>query len=584
MNTTPARGPDLAFLFEASRRLNRVLELESLLHEIRDIFLEAVDAEAVTVLIWDEDKTHLEFQLAFNRADDAVRRLYLRPGEGLAGWVAENDRSVIVNDVREDGRYKHEIDRVLGFTTRSVLGIPIHRGRTVVGVLEIANRRHPDGFTEADLEVATALADPVAVALENALLYRDLQIEKAENEALYRIGTRLSQTIEMTETLETILDLIAEVLPYDAAGIALTSGDPPIVGMVATRGYPPSAERSFRLKVGQGAVGWVVKTGEALRIADVSSDRRYFAARPDTRSELVVPLHAEGKVIGACNLESDELDAYRPRHVRMLLSFANLAAVTVGRVRLQREVLRRQRLQDEVELARRIQQDSLPASDPRIPGYEVSGNTIPSHEVGGDGYDLIPITSGQYGFVIADVAGKGIPAALILASFRAALRAEVRHQYEIRTILSNVNRFLWESLRPDQFVTAIYGVLDLRPRVFTYTGAGHNPPILVRADGTVEWLRDGGLILGVFQDAVYPQKRLPLRPGDCLLLYTDGAIDAADASGEEFGEARLAAAFAEARGRTAAEIRVALEEAILRHCGGEAQDDVTLVVLKVAGS
>lgn len=581
MSADRDRPTDLAFLFEASRRLNRALELDNLLGEIRDLCLEAVGGEAVNVLIWDEDRSRLEFQLAFNRADDEVRRFSLAPNEGLAGWIAANDRPAIVNDLRWDLRYQHQIDRAFGFEGRSVLGIPIHRGRGILGVVEVLNKRNGEEFSEIDQRILTALADPIAVALENALLYRDVQRRKAESEILYQIGLKLNQTLDLDDTLSRILDLIGEVLPHDAAGVCLVVGEPPEIELVNVRGYPPGMEETFRLRVGEGAVGWVVKTGEPLRIPDVARDRRYVMVRPTTRSELVVPMIIEGKVIGAFNLEADQIDAYRARDVRILMSLANQAAISVQRARLHREVLRRQRLEDEVALARRIQESFLPQSDPVLEGYDVSGRTVQSLEVGGDLYDFIRITGDQIGILIADVAGKGIPAALILATFQAAMRTEVRNQYELKRVLKNVNRLLCESTRPEQFVTAFYGVLDMRRRIFTYANAGHNPPILLRSGGRVETLTEGGLILGSFRDVEYAQATCDLKAGDTLLLYTDGASEAPGSSGEEFGVERMIRVLRGNRDRPAAEIRLAIQDEILRHCEGQANDDVTLVVLKV---
>lgn len=149
--------------------------------------------------------------------------------------------------------------------------------------------------------------------------------------------------------------------------------------------------------------------------------------------------------------------------------------------------------------------------------------------------------------------------------------------------MANVNRLLCETTRPEQFVTAVYGVVDTQERVFTYTNAGHNPPVLLRGDGTVEWLRDGGLILGVDPRALYQQGRVSLHRGDVLVLYTDGAVEAVDPAGRELGTDRLVEVLREQAGADARAIRLALEEEVLRHCGGKAQDDVTLLVLRVTG-
>jgi sigma-B regulation protein RsbU (phosphoserine phosphatase) len=572
---------NLPALLDATRRLNRALELEPLLQEIRDLCLRTFDAESINLLVWDEEKTRLEFYLAYNQIDTQGRRAHLQPGESVAGWIVEHNEPVVVNDLHWDLRYSRKRDQQIGFEARSVLGVPIHRGRSVMGVAEVLNRRGSRGFNDSDVEMLEALAEPIGIALENALLYRGLQREKMENEILFQIGRKLNQTLELDATLNLILDLLAEVLPYDAAGIALVGGTPSDIDMIQNRGYPPDSEDRFSLKVGQGAIGWVIQTGEPLRIPDVTRDRRYVNARPETRSELAVPMVSEEKVIGAFNLESNVLETYRPRDERMLVSLANQAAIAVQRARLYREVLRRQRLQDEVEVARAIQERLLPSAHPNLPGYQVSGRTIPSLEVGGDSYDIIPITDDQVGLMVGDVAGKGIPAAFILASFWAALRSEVRHNYEIRRTFENLNRLLREVTRLDQFVTAVYGVLDRDERVFTYVNAGHNPPILLRKDGEVEWLREGGLLLGILDDATYQEARIELEAGELLLFYTDGAIEATDRLGREYGEMRLIQRLREVREGSAAEIRTALEGAILQHCHGKAQDDVTLVILKV---
>jgi sigma-B regulation protein RsbU (phosphoserine phosphatase) len=303
--------------------------------------------------------------------------------------------------------------------------------------------------------------------------------------------------------------------------------------------------------------------------------------RPTTLSEVTVPLVNVGKVIGAFTLENDTRDAYRPRDVRLLMSLANQAAISVGRVRLYRQVLSRQRLQDEVDLARRIQQSFLPLADPELPGFQISGSTVPSSEVGGDSFDFIRINPSQLGIMVVDVAGKGMGAALILAAFRAAMRTEVRNEYAIQRILFNINRLLCESTHPEQFVTAVYGVLDLQRKVFTYSNAGHNPPFLLRANGEAVWLTEGGLILGSFPEAVHAEAQLRLGPGDHLVLYTDGASECVNAAGEEYGAERLVETVRARRAGTAHEIRLALQEEILQHCDGKAQDDVTLVVLKV---
>jgi len=573
---------DLRFLFEASRRLNQALELERLLEEVRDLTTAAVGAEACSLLLWNEERTRLEFQLAYNRVGPQVRELSLEPGEGMAGWVSEYRVPAVSNDVPGDPRFRHQIDREIGFETRTLLALPIFRGNQVFGVIELHNKREEGGFTAEDVRLCEALVDQIAVALENALLFRRLQREKAENEALYRISLLLNERLGLEEILETFLDHIGEVVPYQAGAFYLLDQRTGDLQWLAHRGYPEGTDDQMRLKLGQGASGWVAKSGRPLVISDVRQSPHYIAARPGTRSEIVVPIISESRVLGVFNLESDRRDAFRTADLRLLEAFANQAAISIQRAQFFRELREKERLDDEMRFAREIQRLFLPEEGVVLPGYDLAGLNLPSRAVSGDFYDYVPITDGQFGIMIGDVSGKGAPAALIMAGLRAALRAEIRNNYRIAVIMAKVNHLLWESTEPNRFATAVYGVLDLRRRRFTYSNAGHNPPMLLRRDGSVERLRAGGLILGPFPDSRYEEGQVDLAPGDVLVFYTDGVTEAMSPEGELFGAARMGQLVRERGGEPAAGICAAIEAAVRAHARVETLgDDLTLVVLRV---
>jgi len=575
-------GSDLRFLFEASRRLNQAADLAGLLEEVRELTLEAVGAEACSLLLWNEDRTRLEFHLAYNRLVPDPRLLALESGEGLAGWISHHRETTISNDVDSDPRYRHRIDREIGFHTRTLLGFPIFRGNTIMGVCELHNSRDADGFTPGDAALCEALADQMAVALDNALVVRRLQREKAENEALYRISLLLNERLELTEILDTFLDQLALVIPYQAGAIHLLHQDSQDLEWFAYRGYEPGLVELVRLKLGQGAVGWVANAGVPLVIPDVKSDHRYLDVRDATRSEIVVPVVNEGRVIGVINLESDVSDAYRSSDLRILQSFANQAGVSIQRAQFYKELTEKHRMEDDLHIAAEIQRLFLPEDEPGLPGYDLAGLNLPSRLVSGDFYDFIRITDGHMGLAIGDVSGKGIPAALIMATVRASLRAEIRNRYAISEILSKVNYLLWESTRPETFATAVYGVLDLKRRLFTYSNAGHNPPLLIGDDTRPRFLEEGGVILGPFRDSSYPEATVSLASGDVLVFYTDGVTEAISSSGVEFGQERLAAAVWESRARSAAEICRAIADLVRMHSGSAVLgDDLTLVVLRV---
>lgn len=571
---------DLGFLLDATRRLNHTLDLARLLSEIRDLTKNALRAEACSLLLFSEDRSRLEFFLAYDEVHAEARPHSLLAGEGLAGWIAGHATAVIANDAPHDPRFRHRIDREVGFTTRQLLGIPIQRASTVIGVLALLNKE--GGFDEADLRLLLTLGDPIAFALENALLFRDLEREKAENEGLYRIGLVLSQKLDLEEILDVLLDCVADVVPYDAGAVYLMHWDSRELEWFAHRGYPEATEERVRLKLGDGAVGWVAKTGQPLVIPDVAAERHYVNARASTRSEVVVPIVSQEKVIGVMNLESDALDAFHNRDLRVLTSFAAQAGISIQRAQLYRELKEKQRLEDELRIARAIQQSFLPAASPHLPGFDLGGVNLPSKEVSGDSFDYIPITDGQLGVMIGDVSGHGVPAALILATFRASLRAEIRNNYSIVEILGKVNALLCESIEPGKFVTAVYGVLDSERSIFTYSNAGHNPPLWLRPRAKARGLSEGGLILGSFRQATYAEARIELKPGDLLVFYTDGVTDAGLPLQEAYGTRRLIAAIEAHRALPARQICQDVLAEVDAYAGEAAgDDDRTLVILKV---
>ena len=352
------------------------------------------------------------------------------------------------------------------------------------------------------------------------------------------------------------------------------------MGKVLASVFRTCMEDRVQLKFGDGVVGWVAKNGEPAVVDDVSKDSRYISARDKTSSEIVVPLFADDKIIGVINLESDEAGAFGRDDLDLIKAFGSQAAVSLERAKLHAQILERRKLVDELEVARHIQNTFLPDVIPDIPGYDLSAINIPSEAVGGDYYDIIPISEGQWGITVADVFGKGVPAALVMASYRASLLAEIRNNYSIGTIMAKVNRLIWESVDPEKCVTACYGVLDAKGRVLTYSNAGHLYPLVLRR-GEALRLDKGGMILGVLPDSVYEEGRLNLESGDLILFFTDGLTEAESPGGQPFGEDRLMAVARSAVELPCPDIVKRIHTAIYEFSNGKLIDDFTLIAVKV---
>jgi len=341
------------------------------------------------------------------------------------------------------------------------------------------------------------------------------------------------------------------------------------------------------LRSGLGIVGHVIQTGEVVSAPDVRLDPRYVAGRSATRSELAVPIVSEAGVIGCLNVECDRLSAFTAADAELLAFFASAAAVSIEKALLHRQVLEKQRIEDQLKVAREVQSGLLPAAPPDVPGYDIAAVALPTWAIGGDYYDYVPLDGERLGLVVADVSGKGIPAALIMATFRAALRTEMRRQGEVAAVVGQLNRVVMESGDSSRFVTAVCGVLERPSGRFTYVNCGHNPPLLLRASGEADTLQEGGPALGLFPDLRFEVGTVALAPGDSLILYTDGVVEPADGGDVEFGTGRLAAAVREAESRPSADALRSVISATRAFSGREEyEDDFTLVVVKreTAGS
>lgn len=242
---------------------------------------------------------------------------------------------------------------------------------------------------------------------------------------------------------------------------------------------------------------------------------------------------------------------------------------------------RRRKAADQRDLAeaRKIQQRLLPRELPQVEGWELAASWQPAEGVGGDCFDALRFGGSRLAFSIADVVGKGIPAALLMSNLQAAVRAFASETADPRALCAQVNRILCGNIAEGRFISFVYCVLDAATDTLTYTNAGHYPPMLVRRDGTSARLDAGGPVLGVIGDADYEQATVPLGAGDRLLLFTDGITEARNADDEEFGEERLLAAALADRACSAASLQTRLVDAVAAFTGGTWQDDATLLVL-----
>jgi len=336
--------------------------------------------------------------------------------------------------------------------------------------------------------------------------------------------------------------------------------------------------------LGRSVIDKAAMAGKVVRIRDMTDDPRVLypreAAQEGLRSGLVIGLFARGRAIGTLHLYASEMRDFTNDEIRLLRSLANQAAVAIENARLYKDSLAKQALDRELAVAGEIQNQLIPDRAPETPGFDIEGVSTPSQFVGGDFYDFIPLDRGHLGVVIADVVGKGVPGALLMATARAALRAQAEHILRPNRVLRRLDRVLHRDTAIEHFVTLFYGILDTANSTFRYANAGHNPPFRLR-DRRAAFLRRSGIVLGVTGESVYQNGHAGLQRGDVLVLYTDGITEARDLRGRLFGERRLVDVVRRSAAGTAAEIIGAVRDQVREFSKGVTQrDDQTLVVIK----
>ena len=436
-------------------------------------------------------------------------------------------------------------------------------------------------FDPVLLILAVALFQPAIARLEEILDRLMLKDPNDYRNVLRQLGRDLQTTIDLDELLtRTIQTLSAALLPRRALIVALAK-----TGAIARSvdGDGLSEETLARLTE---VLPRVPALASGVRLSDRleglnETDREFLTTT--LAATLLVPLRWREDLVGALLLgEKLTGTPYSSEDVALLTALAAQVAVSLENALLMRERVEVARFEEELNLARRIQRTSLISEFPSIPVCEVHALSIPSKQVGGDFYDVVAVGDGSYLIAIADVSGKGVPAALLSSMLQASLRTQAGSVLALPEILRNINTLLYRSTESHQFATFFLARIECVPPRLTFSNAGHNWPVLVRNGVPPEFLDRGGPLLGIMEGARFEEGAIALVPGDRVVLYTDGISEAANAADEQFGDERLVELVRSLPPDLAArEVAERILAALHSFLGPiEPQDDLTLLVLR----
>jgi len=412
-------------------------------------------------------------------------------------------------------------------------------------------------------------------------------LQLAHLRALVDASKILNSTLDLDRLLELILEVATHELGADRGTVYLVDKE---AGEIRARIAQGMESRILRVKIGQGISGQVAATGETVRIPDAYQDPRFaqnFDAKSGyrTRSMLCTPIRNKtGDIIGVIQLLNKIEGTFELVDEVFLQALTVHVAIALENAKLHAEVVDQQRIRTELELGRQIQQNLLRPPPAQWHKYRLAARSDTCYEVGGDFYDFLTISNTTLWAVIADVSGKGISAALVMSTLQASLRALLVGVHSFERLLEEMNEMVRDFTGGNIYLTLFLALLDNQSRKLHYINAGHNPPVLVRANGAMELLEEGGTVLGLLPRVRYNRAHVDLHPGDVLVMYTDGVVEATNPAGDMFGMEAIARSVEATRPNTTAEtvLNRILSDVNDFSAGVQAADDQTLVVIAPA--
>jgi sigma-B regulation protein RsbU (phosphoserine phosphatase) len=457
------------------------------------------------------------------------------------------------------------------------LGMDPKKTRQLIGQLIRSRNTRP-----AAIQFLFLLANAIA-----RLCFQEYQLRQRINEltVVYNLTMLLAEARDLPKVLQRTVEIVSDVMGTKAASIRLIDEEHDELVIRAGHNLSSTYLAKGPVRLSKAEIDKVALGEQGYEyVKDLASDSRTQYPEESKREGVVSMLSAgmryKGKAVGVLRVYTGEEQTFSPLQIDLLKAVAAQAAAAIENTRLITESIEAEQLERQVSMAAAVQQRMIPQSMPHTKGIDVSAVYVPAYTLGGDFYDFIELPDENLGMVIADVSGKGVPASLVMASVRAALRAQVDNVYYLYEVMRRVNQMLVRDTKETEFVTLFYGVYNAESRRLTYCNAGHAPPLVLRGGNIMELASDN-MVLGVDPDEPYTQSILDLRPGDTLLIYTDGVTDAMNFQKEPFGKKRLLDAFR--KGGATAEVVAQNVLWELRKFVGMARrtDDVTMITARV---
>lgn len=575
------RAVQLQAIQDVSQHLSELLEPDEVLPEVMRLIREHFGYHPIHCITID-DAGVLHFRASTAGVDGAefMRDLINTSGTGIIAEVARTGHTVLVNDVHNDPRYVEDDPH-----TRSELAVPMRFGDRLIGVLDIQSS-DVWRFHATDVFVIQTLADQVSLALERARAFSAQREEAWRLNVLLQAAEELGRADTLGNLLNTAVKLPLRLLDCRRCVYLTWDRQKQLYVAAAAAGLTPHEEE---LLISTPFPAHIVPhahhTSATVMLRELPESYGTALAPFYGKHVLILVARGRSSVPGILLADYDIPErSFGDREQTLFTGLAAQIGTAIENTLLEQEADNAARLEEELRVAREIQTSLLPARAPILPGWDTMAHWRAARVIGGDFYDYWPLKSNDghplFGFVIADVSDKGMAAALFMALSRSLVRAAALDGTDPATALERANRWITRDSESGMFVTVFYGILNTATGALRYTCAGHNPPILVHADGSHRELSTPGIALGVLEEISLTSREVVLQVGDVLTCYTDGVTESFDHANQQYGTERLCDVIIAQRHQHAQRIIQAIADDVSTFSEGRIYDDVTMMLIK----
>ncbi len=523
----------LDFLLDVISATAETLDLDRILANVAGYVKEVIPYDLFAILLYSEKLRGMRIRYSIGHRDEIVRNLVVRLDEGITGIAAKKRQPVLVPDVTLDPRYLSTVDAV-----RSEMAVPMIARGKLVGVLDVQSTTL-NAWTEQQRALLMLIASRIGVSIDNARLYRRVERHNRTLKTLAHLSQEFSSILDLDELLDHIAKTVHALITFDAFSILLVDTERRVLRHRFSQRYDERVNLD-NIPLGKGLTGAAAESREPVRVADTLADPRYIASHPDIRSEVAIPLIAQDRVVGVMDLESERMGFFTDEHVRLLTLLAPQIASSVENARLYEELgAREKRMEDDLMAARKLQSVLLPREAPEIHGLDLAVKLRPAREISGDLYDFFEYGDEYAVIAFGDSSGKGAAAALYGALVSGLLRSLAPRRRGPASLMRSLNEVLLERKVDAQYVTLTLLLWESRDCRLVMANAGAVPPMICR-DGEIQKVRVEGVPLGLLENREYDEVTFEAKPGDLILLYSDGIQDQVNEADEEYGRQRLA--------------------------------------------